>query len=121
MNRLFASTVFAIVSYLSLVGMAAAHSNIVSSAPAQNAEVAAPAAIEMTFNEEVNLAFSSLALIGPDGAEVPLDQVTGVESGKGMNAAVTSELVPGSYTVKWTLLSPDGHKLEGSYNFTVTP
>ena len=75
----------------------------------------------MTFNEAVNLSFSALNLSGPDGQDIPLGEVTSIADGKGMAASVDAELSPGAYTVNWTLLSPDGHKLKGSYTFTVSP
>lgn len=121
MKRFLASTLFVILSSLFLVGMASAHSNIVSAVPADGAEGAAPSAIEVTFNEKVNLVFSSLTLVGPDGAEIALGQLTPISDGNGMVAPVITELSSGTYTVNWTLLSPDGHKLEGSYDFTVAP
>jgi methionine-rich copper-binding protein CopC len=34
---------------------------------------------------------------------------------------VTDELVAGTYTVEWHVLSTDGHKSRGTYGFTVKP
>lgn len=117
----FIAVVFAVLSMLLAASPAVAHSNVVSAVPAEQTEVSAPPAIEMTFNEAVNLGFSTLNLIGPDGQDIPLGEVTSISDGKGMAASVDAELAAGSYTVNWTLLSPDGHKLEGSYTFTVSP
>ncbi|ODT75359.1 MAG: hypothetical protein ABS76_34280 [Pelagibacterium sp. SCN 64-44] len=120
MNRPFIAA-FAVLSMLLAASPAVAHSNVVSAVPAEQTEVSAPPAIEMTFNETVNLGFSTLNLIGPDGQDIPLGEATSIADGKGMAASVDAELSPGTYTVNWTLLSPDGHKLEGSYSFTVSP
>lgn len=121
MNRFLRSSIFALASSLFLSGVAFAHSNIVSATPADGSEGASPAAIEMIFNEEVNLVFSALTLVGPDGAEIALGELGAVADGRGMAAPVETTLPSGAYTVNWTLLSPDGHKLEGSYGFAVTP
>lgn len=121
MNRILSSIVSALVFALLLTGPGFAHSNIVSAVPADGSAGPAPAAIEMTFNEEVNLVFSNLTLVGPDGSDVALGALSAIAEGKGMAAPVETTLSPGSYKVVWTLLSPDGHKLEGSYDFAVAP
>lgn len=121
MNRFTTHIACFILAAFGFSAPALAHSTVVKASPAEQSQGAAPAAIEMTFNEPVNLTFSGLTLIGPDGAEMGLGEIAPVADGKGMAAPVEGELAAGTYTVEWTLLSPDGHKLEGSYNFTVTP
>ena len=36
-----------------------------------------------------------------------------------MIVPMVAPLTPGSYTVKWHVVSVDGHKTEGSYRFSV--
>jgi methionine-rich copper-binding protein CopC len=38
-----------------------------------------------------------------------------------LTVPLQSALPPGAYTVKWHVLSTDGHKTEGSYSFMVKP
>ncbi|MBE7184145.1 MAG: copper homeostasis periplasmic binding protein CopC [Methylobacterium mesophilicum] len=120
MRTLIRSTVFAL-GLFALSDAASAHASIVSASPADRSRGPAPAAVEVNFNETVNLAFSRLALRGPDGAKVAIGAPALVPGGKGMLAPVEAKLAAGAYTVEWTVLSADGHKLNGKYSFTVTP
>lgn len=100
---------------------ALAHANIVSASPADKSRGPSPATVEMNFNEAVNLAFSRIKLLGPDGKQVATGETVLVPGGKGMIAPVETKLPEGVYTVDWSVLSSDGHKLTGKYSFTVVP
>jgi methionine-rich copper-binding protein CopC len=43
------------------------------------------------------------------------------DADKTLTAPVTGPLKPGTYTVRWNVLSVDGHKTNGTYTFTVKP
>ncbi|MBL8577294.1 MAG: copper homeostasis periplasmic binding protein CopC [Mesorhizobium sp.] len=100
---------------------ALAHANIVSATPADKSRGPSPATVEMNFNEAVNLAFSRMKILGPDGKQVATGETVLVPGGKGMIAPVETKLPEGVYTVDWSVLSSDGHKLTGKYSFTVVP
>jgi methionine-rich copper-binding protein CopC len=50
------------------------------------------------------------------GDDVP---VTATVKGKVIDATPQQALAPGAYMVMWTIVSTDGHKMTGDYNFTV--
>lgn len=105
---------------LLLGGQAFAHAKLTGSTPAAGAAVTSPAEVALTFNETLNLAFSGVALVGPEGAVATGDAALSAD-GKGMVVPVAGALAPGDYTVEWHVLSVDGHKIKGRYSFTVSP
>ena len=73
--------------------------------------------VRVWFNEETDLAQSSLALAGPDGGL----SLVGVHSmGEGdLMAAVSGSVVPGDHTLTWTAVSAGGVTSTGDVRFTV--
>jgi methionine-rich copper-binding protein CopC len=107
---------------LGLSGQALAHAHLTTSIPAEKAAVTAPLSeIDLGFSEELELKFSGIAIIGPGKAAVATGQARLQDNGKTLTVPVTDKLDPGSYTVEWHVLSTDGHKTKGSYEFTVSP
>jgi hypothetical protein len=107
----------ALVAPLSLVASTAwAHAHLLSSNPAKDATVAAPAAIHLEFSEGLEAKLSAATLMTAAGANVP---VTTKVAGKAIDATPASKLAPGTYMVMWKVVSGDGHKMSGDYNFTV--
>lgn len=95
---------------------AQAHAHLVKANPAENATVTAPQVIHLEFSEKLEPKFSAVALMKADGAAVPL---TSKADGKTIDGALTTPLARGGYMVMWRVLSADGHKMKGQYNFTV--
>lgn len=95
---------------------AQAHARLVKASPLQNATVAAPKAIHLEFSEKVEPKFSTVTLMKANGAAVP---VKSKAEGKAIDGALAAPLAPGGYMVMWSLVSADGHKMKGQYNFTV--
>jgi methionine-rich copper-binding protein CopC len=95
---------------------ALAHAELVSSDPPDGAVLAdTPAAIVLTFSEDLDPAKSSFKMSGPSGT---------VGNGKVGSVATqmlltTGPLPPGSYTIQWTSMSTDQHLLRGTLTFTV--
>ena len=112
--------ILAIFALVALVTPAFAHAHLKSSVPADGAGVPAPAAITITFTEDVELSFTGVTITGP-GGEVeqgaasldPADPMTLV-------VPVAGAMTVGGYTVSWHALATDGHKSEGSFSFVVT-
>jgi methionine-rich copper-binding protein CopC len=100
-----------------------AHAEFVKSTPAPDSTVtSSPAEIEITFSEALNLKFSGAKLAD----SMKMDIATGPASlAKGGDTTlvipVTKPLAAGEYVVAWHNLSKDGHKLKGSFKFTVKP
>ncbi len=102
---------------------ALAHAHLQSSTPAMNGTVgASPAELDLAFSEGLNVKFTGVTLTGSDKKTVPTGEAKlGTADDKMLIVPVSAKLSPGTYTVEWHALSTDGHKTNGSYNFTVSP
>jgi methionine-rich copper-binding protein CopC len=79
---------------------------------------AAPREISMTFTQQLEPAFSGAQVFDASGARV--DQGRAQIAGSVMRIAVKA-LPPGTYRVRWKVLSVDTHTTEGSFTFRVGP
>ena len=96
-----------------------AHARLTASTPAAGARLHdAPALIRLTFSEVPEEAESSIELVGPDGAEVPLGALA-ARGPRSLEAAVRGPLAPGTYRVVWRTAAADGHPSRGEFSFTV--
>ncbi|WP_367395243.1 copper homeostasis periplasmic binding protein CopC [Cupriavidus sp. Agwp_2] len=110
-----------------LVSTAAfAHPKLVSSTPADKAEVSAPQKIELKFSENLATQFSgaSLVMTGMPGManHAPMKvaaKVSGSDDPKTMVITPAQALTPGSYRVDWRAVSSDTHPINGNLAFTV--
>ena len=99
-----------------------AHAVLVKSSPAKRAVLAAsPPRVELTFNERLEPAYSTVSVAAADNARVDDGKVAvGPEDPRRLSVGV-SALKPGRYTVKFRVLSVDGHVVEGTFPFDVRP
>jgi methionine-rich copper-binding protein CopC len=97
-----------------------AHALLVRSAPAARAAVAtAPDRVLLWFNERLEPAYSSASVWSAAGTQVDRQDAR-VESDDPKRLSVTlAPLSPGAYTVRYRVLSVDGHIVESSFPFTV--
>jgi methionine-rich copper-binding protein CopC len=122
MSNLVRSIVVGVVVSLALGGHALAHAHLTSAAPAGSSTVAAaPAELDLTFSEAVELKFTGVKVSGPGKAAVKTGAAALADDNKTLKIPVEGTLAPGVYTVAWHALSTDGHKTNGSYSFTVKP
>jgi copper resistance protein C len=113
LRRAAASVLGASLAILLVPGLAAAHSELVSSDPAQGSVVSSPFSgpIVLTFSE--HLANGSKAdLVGPGGANVAKAVVDA--TAKTMTLTPSAPLVPGAYEVRWVSIADDGDLLRGT-------
>lgn len=101
-----------------------AHPKLLSSTPSDQAEVSAPAKIELHFSEDLLTQFSAAKLVMPSmpGMNMPMKMsitVSGGEDAKTMIITPTMPLHPGNYRVDWRAVSSDTHPVTGSFSFTV--
>ena len=101
-----------------VAGTAAAHARLVSATPAPDSVVAGPRAVSLTFSERMVPAFSAFDLVGPGGAEVAVRAAVS-EDGKTLSGTLARPLTAGVWRVNWRIASSDGHRITGSYSFTV--
>ena len=111
----FAATALALVPAL-----APAHSLLVRSQPAQRATVTRPPErVQMWFSERLEPAYASASVWNEaekqvDGGDAKVDA-----SDPSLLSVSTPNLGPGRYTVRYRVLSVDGHVVESSYTFIV--
>ena len=99
-------------------GPAAAHASLLATDPAAGAVLdAAPREVTLTFSEEVDPTLAAVTLTGPDGAQVPLDAPRVEGSALVQPVPATS----GAQTLAYRVVSVDGHPVQGTLAFTVTP
>ena len=97
-----------------------AHASLVKAEPARRAVLSTPPArIHLWFNEEIEPAYAALSVLNEDKKSITDNKVE-VDS-KDPKSVVLElpEMQPGRYTVKFRVLSIDGHVVDSEYNFTV--
>ncbi len=99
-------------------GPAAAHARLVSATPAPNATVASARTLSLTFSERTVPAFSGFDVVNAAGEKVALETSV-AEDGKTLTGTLSRALASGAYRVDWRIASSDGHRMTGSYTFTV--
>jgi copper resistance protein C len=98
---------------------AQAHAIVLSSAPAVNSSVpAGPVDVVLRFNSRIDTARSRLALRDPQGNERAASLVA---APPGTLAARVDVDRAGTWTLRWQVLSTDGHITRGDIPFTVRP
>jgi hypothetical protein len=97
---------------------AEAHADLVSAQPAKNSTVAAPATIVLHFGEALEMKVSAFKLTDIDGKPVAIKAAAAPDA-KSLAAAPAVPLTPGLYTVSWTSMGDDAHKMTGTFSFTV--
>jgi methionine-rich copper-binding protein CopC len=106
--------------------LALAHPKLLSSTPADGAEGAAPAKIELHFSENLLTKFSGakLMMTGMPGmsahAPMPMPaKVSGSDDPKTMVITPNAPLTAGTYQVQWRAVSSDTHPITGNVTFKV--
>ena len=97
-----------------------AHAALVKTEPPRRAVLAkAPSQVQLWFNEEIESAYASLVVL--DTGKNPVTEVKpqlALDNKKSIILPLP-ELTPGKYSVKFRVLSLDGHVIQSSFDFTV--
>jgi copper transport protein len=101
--------------------VARGHSQLVTSVPAAGEVVAtSPAELRLVFSEQIDGAYTSLDLVGPDGSTIAADVGAPDPVDPYTLLAPLGPLPDGLYTVIWRALSAaDGHTTSGFFTFGV--
>ena len=102
------------------VAPAMAHAALVKTEPPRRALLAkAPAEVRLWFNEDIESAYASLVVL--DTGKNPVTEVTPHLAPDDQKSLVLPlpELTPGKYSVRFRVLSLDGHVIQSSFDFTV--
>ena len=105
-----------------IVAMAAApvsaHARLVSSTPAADATIAPTRSVALTFSERMVPAFSTVEVVSATGVKASLSTSVS-EDARSITGTLARPLTAGTWTVNWQIASSDGHRMTGSYAFTV--
>lgn len=98
-----------------------AHSFLVEATPSSKDHVSAsPKVVKLRFGGGVEPAYSKLTIEAPDGKTLAEGAIGVPEKDRELSVNAPA-LSPGKYTVRYRVLSKDGHIVEGNYEFTVDP
>lgn len=96
----------------------ALHTELISSNPADgDLLTASPAAVRLVFSGPVEPTLSMIRLVTADGAQLEFDP-SSEDEGRVLVARLPG-LANGNYTIEWSTVSVDGHKVEGRLTFRV--
>ncbi|WDT82240.1 MAG: copper resistance protein CopC [Candidatus Manganitrophus sp.] len=97
-----------------------AHAFPMRSEPRVGSEVKEPPSqVKIWFDGDLEPAFSSLKVIGPDGKEVDAHDAKVDEKEHNVLSVSVPKLPPGKYRVKWEVVAMDTHRTEGDFTFTI--
>lgn len=121
MKRFGASAFLLLALTFAVAPIASAHTTLLSSVPASNAEVSeAPISIELEFGEDL-IALgkgTKVSVIAPSGKDIAMGSATVAKTH--VSQPLTVDTTPGVYTVKYRVVAADGHVVEDTFAFTVT-
>jgi methionine-rich copper-binding protein CopC len=108
-----------VVAVLAAPAVALGHAALIGSKPSRGARLTAPPPrVELEFTERLEPAYSTASVVNAAGERV--DAFDAAVAGDGRRLAVTlPPLGPGTYTVRYRVLSVDGHVTEGAVAFTL--
>lgn len=102
--------------------VAQAHAILVKSQPAQDEEVkVAPKQVDLWFNDPVRSQYKALAVIDSEGKRVDNRDVEQALTDGSHIYATLSDLAPGTYTIRYRVVSQDTHIVTGKFQFSVKP
>ena len=103
-----------------LLPVAPAHSLLVRSEPGRNATVTrAPERVKLWFSERIEAAYAKLSVWSDAGEQVDAVDAAIAPDDPALLTVSTPGLGPGAYSVRFRVLSVDGHVVESSFAFTV--
>ena len=99
---------------------ALAHASLKQSTPEAGASLTvAPQEIVLTFNEKVEVAFSTITLSDGEGKAIGANKAKLDAANPAVLRLAVPALHAGAYTVTWAVAGHDGHRRKGDFKFTV--
>ena len=99
---------------------ALAHSMLVKAEPARRAVLTkSPSQVRLWFNEKIEGDYASLVVLDDKKQSITDVKPTLAPDDPKSIILPLPELVPGKYSIKFRVLSVDGHVVESSFDFTV--
>lgn len=112
------SVVAATAAIMLIASPVLAHARLVSATPGNGATVTAPRTISLTFSERFAAPFSTVQVEDSRGRAVSLTKTVS-EDGKTLGGTFGAPLTVGVYRLTWAIAAADGHRMTGTYSFTV--
>ena len=110
------------VGLLLVPGPTLAHSLLVRSQPERRATVTRPPEeVRLWFSERIEPAYARVSVWDAGGKQVDAGDAAVDQAGATTLAVRTPGLRAGRYTVRYRVLSVDGHIVESSFDFTIRP
>ncbi len=110
----------ALGALLALPGSSHSHALLVRSQPGQRATVTRPPErVQMWFSERLEPAYATASVWSEAGEQVDGGDAKVDQDDPALLSVSTPNLSPGRYTVRFRVLSVDGHVVESRYTFTV--
>ncbi|MBX3302922.1 MAG: copper resistance protein CopC [Nitrospira sp.] len=119
--RWFASLALIVAIALEVpVTSALAHSQLVKAEPPRRAVLTkSPTQVRLWFNEKIEGDYASLVVLDAEKQPITETNPTLVPDDPKSIVLPLPELAPGKYSVKFRVLSVDGHVVESTFDFTV--
>ncbi|MGH4017926.1 MAG: copper resistance CopC family protein [Pseudonocardiaceae bacterium] len=119
MRHALALLALAGLALLGGAGPASAHTQLIGSDPVDGSQLTSgPQRVGLTFNEPVQVGFSTVTVVGPDGNQWQAGTPT--EVGAVVSVPVRPLGPAGEYTIGYRVLSADSHPVSGAVRFTLT-
>jgi copper resistance protein C len=117
---LISQSILKIVFGLALCFDASAHAVLLKSEPARRAQLSkAPSEVRLWFNERLEPAYAEVSVLDAHGRAVTDARGSVAERDAKLLQLKLPELAAGKYTVKFRVLSVDGHTVQSQFFFTV--
>ena len=118
--RLLAGLAFVLILVTALPLNASAHAALVKSSPARGTTlVQPPQRVELTFSERLEPAYSTVDVVDTASQQVDLRDASLSPADSRRLTVSLPHLVAGKYTVRFRVLSVDGHVVQSEFAFTV--
>ncbi len=102
-------------------GAASAHALLDHADPRVGNTVKSPHVVSLWFTQNLETAFSTVEVFDSNGARINTGNAAVDKTDRKLLRVPVKALPPGTYTVKWRVLSVDTHTTEGNFTFHVAP
>jgi methionine-rich copper-binding protein CopC len=120
MHKIIAAVFAANVTLILSVPAAQAHAFLDHASPPVGSAIStAPAAVTLWFTQDLEPAFSSVVVTNEVGQRVDLGNVQVPQGAPAQLQVGLRPLPPGTYTVRWRVVSVDTHPTEGTFTFHI--
>ncbi len=99
---------------------ASAHSDLEASTPKANSKIdTSPTSVSLTFNEDIGAKGNGVVVTNAAGDRFDTGAI--VIDGSNAKQSIKKLNAPGRYTVRYRIVSADGHVVSSKYTFTFAP